>query len=215
MRMRLTFLMCCPEPFKCGSTHCRATYLPWVGLQVSPIRSQLPGFGEVGSSTWSLCSSHLLKPCLPLVPSTSAASFPYPGNLSFIRSVSFIFSVSIIFSLLLFMEEDFSTVFFNWTVVVLQCCIVNLDFPGGSDGKASVYNVRDLGSIPGLGRFPGEGNGNPLQYSCLENPMDEGAWCRLLSTGLQRLRHDWATSLSLSLSLLIYALQQSDWVICI
>ena len=51
---------------------------------------------------------------------------------------------------------------------------------GGSDGKASVYNVRDLGSIPGLGRFPGEGNGNPLQYSCLENPMDGGAWCRLL-----------------------------------
>ena len=51
-----------------------------------------------------------------------------------------------------------------------------LDFPGGSDGKASVYNVRDLGSIPGLGRFPGEGNGNPLQYSCLENPMDGRAW---------------------------------------
>ena len=46
-----------------------------------------------------------------------------------------------------------------------------------SDGKASVYNVGDLGSIPGLGRFPGEGNGNPLQYSCLENPMDGGAWC--------------------------------------
>ena len=48
--------------------------------------------------------------------------------------------------------------------------------PGGSDGKASVYNVRDLGLIPGLGRFPGEGNGNPLQYYCLENPMDRGAW---------------------------------------
>ena len=47
-----------------------------------------------------------------------------------------------------------------------------MDFPGGSDGKASVYNVGDLGSIPGSGRFPGEGNGNPLQYSCLENPMD-------------------------------------------
>ena len=46
-----------------------------------------------------------------------------------------------------------------------------------SDGKASVYNVGDLGSIPGSGRFPGEGNGNPLQYSCLENPMDRGAWC--------------------------------------
>ena len=47
------------------------------------------------------------------------------------------------------------------------------DFLDGSDGKVSVYNARDLGSIPGLGRFPGEGNGNPLQYSCLENPMEE------------------------------------------
>ena len=49
-------------------------------------------------------------------------------------------------------------------------------FPGGSDGKASVYNAGDLGSIPGLGRSSGEGNGNPLQYHCLENPMDRGAW---------------------------------------
>ena len=45
-------------------------------------------------------------------------------------------------------------------------------FPGGSDGKASACNVGDLGSIPGLGRSPGEGNGKPLQYSCLENSMD-------------------------------------------
>ena len=50
------------------------------------------------------------------------------------------------------------------------------DFPGGADGKASTYNVGDPGSIPGLGRSSGEGNGNPLQYSCLENPMDRGAW---------------------------------------
>ena len=50
------------------------------------------------------------------------------------------------------------------------------DFPGGSDGEASVYNVGDPGSIPGLGRSSGEGNGNPCQYSCLENPMDGGAW---------------------------------------
>ena len=50
------------------------------------------------------------------------------------------------------------------------------DFPGGSDGKGFVYNVGDPGSIPGLGRSPGEGFGNPLQYSCLENPMDRGAW---------------------------------------
>ena len=52
-----------------------------------------------------------------------------------------------------------------------------LDFPGGSDGKVSIYNAGDLGSIPGLGRVPGKGNGNPLQYSCLENRMDGGAWC--------------------------------------
>ena len=50
------------------------------------------------------------------------------------------------------------------------------DFPDGSDGKASVYNAGDLGLIPGSGRSPGEGNGNPLQYYCLENPMDRGAW---------------------------------------
>ena len=50
------------------------------------------------------------------------------------------------------------------------------DLPGGSDGKASAYNVEDLGSIPSLERSPGEGNGNPPQYSCLENPMDGGTW---------------------------------------
>ena len=65
-----------------------------------------------------------------------------------------------------------------------------LGFPAGSDGKESACNVRDLDSIPGLGRFPGEGNGNPLQYSCLEYPMDRGAWCRLLSMQLQRVRND-------------------------
>ena len=51
-----------------------------------------------------------------------------------------------------------------------------MDFPGGSEGKASAYNVGDPGSIPQSGRSPGEGNGNPLQYSCLENPMDVGTW---------------------------------------
>ena len=68
--------------------------------------------------------------------------------------------------------------------------VMYMDFPGGSDGKASVHNARDLGSIPGSGRFPGEGNGNPLQYSCLENPMHRGAWCRLLPMGSQRVGHD-------------------------
>ena len=49
-------------------------------------------------------------------------------------------------------------------------------FPGGSDGKESACNVGDLGSIPGLGRSPSEGNGYPRQYSCLENPIDRGVW---------------------------------------
>ena len=51
-----------------------------------------------------------------------------------------------------------------------------MGFPGGSEVKASASNVGDLGSIPGSGRSPGEGNGNPLQYSCLENPTDGGVW---------------------------------------
>ena len=50
------------------------------------------------------------------------------------------------------------------------------DFPGGSDGKVSAYNAGDLGSIPESGRSPGEGNGNRLQYPCLENSMDRGAY---------------------------------------
>ena len=53
--------------------------------------------------------------------------------------------------------------------------ILEQAFPGGSDGKESAHNAGDPGLIPGLGRSPGEGNGNPLQYSYLENPMDRGA----------------------------------------
>ena len=59
-----------------------------------------------------------------------------------------------------------------------------MGFPGGSDGKESACKAGDLGLIPGLGRSPGEGNGNPHQYSCLENPMDRGAW-RVQSMGSQ------------------------------
>ena len=51
-----------------------------------------------------------------------------------------------------------------------------MGFPGASDGKASVCNAGDPGLIPELGRSPGEGNGSPLQYPCLENPMDGRAW---------------------------------------
>ena len=69
----------------------------------------------------------------------------------------------------------------RWTFVgkvvsLLFNMLSRLLIPGGSDGKASAYDVGDPGSIPGSGRSPGEGNGNPLQYSCLENPMDGRAW---------------------------------------
>ena len=60
-------------------------------------------------------------------------------------------------------------------------------FSGGSEVKASACNVGDLSSFPGLGRSPGEGNGNPLQYSSLENPMDRGAW----SATVHRVAKSW------------------------
>ena len=60
--------------------------------------------------------------------------------------------------------------------LLLQQCLSLQGLPGGSDGKISACNAEDLGATPGLERSPGEGNGSPLQYSCLENPMDRGAW---------------------------------------
>ena len=62
-------------------------------------------------------------------------------------------------------------------------------FPQSSVGKESAYNAADLGSIPGSGRSPGEGNGNPLQYSCLENPMDREAWLAI-APGVARVGHN-------------------------
>ena len=64
-----------------------------------------------------------------------------------------------------------------------------MGFPDGSGGIESSCNAGDLGSIPGLGRSPGGGHGNPLQYSCLENPMDGGAWW-VQSMGSERVGHD-------------------------
>ena len=63
-----------------------------------------------------------------------------------------------------------------------------MGFPGGSDGEESACNAGDQGSIPGSGRSPGEGNGNALQYSCLENLMDRGAWWATESMGSQRVK---------------------------
>ena len=84
------------------------------------------------------------------------------------------------------------------------------DFPGGSDGKQSVYNAGNPSSSPGLGRSPGEGDGNPLQDYCLENPMEEAG--RLQSMGTQRDRTErlhflWAPLLILVLLLFLPHLQ--------
>ena len=65
----------------------------------------------------------------------------------------------------------------------------HLGFPHSSVGKESACSAGDLGLIPGSGRSPGEGNGNPLQYFCLENPMDRGAWQATVH-GVTRVRHD-------------------------
>ena len=64
--------------------------------------------------------------------------------------------------------------FYSYLSLLPFCTVTGLS--GSSDGKASAYNVGDQGSIPGSERSPEEGNGTPLQYSCLENPMDRGAW---------------------------------------
>ena len=68
-----------------------------------------------------------------------------------------------------------SRTFVGKVMSLLFNMLSRLDFPGGSDGKVSAYNAGDPGSIPESGRSPGEGNGNPLQHTCLENPMDRGA----------------------------------------
>ena len=64
----------------------------------------------------------------------------------------------------------------RWLDSITDSMDMNLRFPGGSDGKESACYAGDLGSNPGLGRSPGEGNGHTLQYSCLKNSMNRGAW---------------------------------------
>ena len=79
-----------------------------------------------------------------------------------------------------------------------------MDFPHSSVSKESAYNAGYSGLIPGSGRFPGEGNGNPLQYSCLENPMDRGAWWTTVH-GVTRVGHYWVISLHFILHLLTFS----------
>ena len=100
--------------------------------------------------------------------------------------------------------------FINLCVAVTQHWVsflyvsINVGFPGGSDGKESACNAGDLSSIPGLGRSPGEGNGNPLQYSCLENPMDRGAWkATVHAVTNSQTQLEWPTLLHFHMYLLI------------
>ena len=79
--------------------------------------------------------------------------------------------------------EGTSQIYVDTSVDLVRC------IPGGSGGKESACQAGDMSSAPGLGRSPGEGNGNPLQYSWLENPMDRGAWQATVH-GWQRVRKD-------------------------
>ena len=88
-----------------------------------------------------------------------------------------------------------------------------VDCPGGSDCKESACNAGDQVSIPGLGRSPGEKNGNSLQYSCLENPMDKGAWLATVQ-GSQRVRHDWVTNTFTFRKVCISTSGLPHWVLC-
>ena len=81
-----------------------------------------------------------------------------------------------------------------------------LGFPGGSDGKESACNAGDPGSIPGLGRSLGGGNGNLLQYSCLKNSMDRGAW----RATVHGVTNSWTEQLSLSVSMRLVSSSQSN-----
>ena len=93
-------------------------------------------------------------------------------NMSFLKTLYKTFT-----SLILFRKQ------------VEELLYMSLDFPSSSNGKESACSVGDLGSIPGLERTPGEGHGNPLQYSCLDNSMDRGAWQSTVH-GSQRVGHD-------------------------
>ena len=166
----------------CHCFHCFSIYLPW---------NDGTGFHDLH---WIFDEWFDLYWMLSLKPAFSLSSFTFIKRLFNSSSLSALRVVSSAYQrLLLFFPEILIPVCASSSHAFRRMSLVSC----GSDSKASVNNVRDLSSIPGLGRFPGERNGNPLQYSCLENPMDGGAWCSLLSMGSQRVRHDWATSLSL------------------
>jgi len=134
----------------------------------------LTGLHYVSDSWWSFITG------LP-ISSLSSSSF-HQSNFS--KWLSWLFSVAVTshhlskFQILCLNDQnppDLILTFHSFSTIIILSNVWR-GFPGGSDGKESACNVGDPSSNPGLGRSPGEGNGNPLQYSCLENPKDKEAW---------------------------------------
>ena len=114
----------------------------------------------------------------PRSPDLLADTLPPAGKPSWIhKSYNFYMSEKCSASVILLKNPFYKSIFKKYWGQTVQWRIkLSLGFPGGSEVKVSACNAGNLGSIPGSGRSPGEGNGKPLQYSCLENPMDGGAW---------------------------------------
>jgi len=145
-----------------------SSLLPWIPFKFSTCESTSQVFAGV-----FLCTSGVAQSC-PTLCDPMDCSIP-------VSSVHGIFQARVLEWVAISFSRGSSWPR-DWTrSPILQADALLSEPPGkpnygGSDGKASVCNVGDPGLIPGSGRSPGEGNGNPLQYSCLENSMDRGAW---------------------------------------
>ena len=176
------------NPVDCSSLPCPSP-TPRRLLQLASIESVMP------SSHLIVCRPLLLLP--PIPPSIRVFSNESAHRIRWSKYWSFSLNISP-------SNEHLGLISFriDWldllTVQGTLKSFVEHRFPGGSEVKVSAWNAGDPGSIPGLGRSPGEGNGNPLQYSCLENPTDGGAWWATVHRGR---KESYTTSLSLSKSL--------------
>ena len=144
------------------SWNCHFYWLCRILFQFLPVVQKVKYIENIRYITVKWIFDFLIKKQMLLIDIVSKETlhflFEYANNFKFIHKNS------IMLDCLYFL----SFYILNWSIIQ--------GFPGGSEVKASACNAGDLGLIPGSGRSPGEGNGNPLQYSCLENPMDGGAW---------------------------------------
>ena len=155
------------------------THVHRVGDSIQPSHTLLPAFPSVLdlSQHQSLSSESALHIMWPKYWSFSISPFSeYSELISFRIDWYDLLAVQEILKSLLQHHDSKASILWHSAFFMVHFSHLRDGFPGGSDGKASAYNVGDSGLIPGLGRSPEEGNGNPLQYSCLENSMDRGAW---------------------------------------